>query len=144
MGDRLVARGGGSFRDAVNWLFIISATASTLGLTVVMPGLVPPADDQVIPHLLLPRPRSRDTTAVGRPIDHIGAGWDRRAHAIAAGSRLHAPSRPSQPVALPPVYDPNRESDPMDDDVDPRTDLVDSASVAHGYLVPRPSTDQVD
>jgi hypothetical protein len=144
MGDRLVARGGGSLRDAVNWLFIVSAATSALGLTVVLPGLVPPADDQVIPHLLMPRPRSRDTTAVDRPIDHIGAGWDRGAHARAARSRLHASSQRGQPAAFSPVYGTNQESDQPDDDVDPRTDLLDSASAAHGYLVPRPSTDQVD
>ena len=139
-----MVRGGGSMRDAINWLFVVSAATSTLGLIVVMPGLVPPEDNQVIPHLLMLGPWSRDTTAVGRPIDHIGARLDQRAHALAVRSRLHTSSRPSPPVASPPVYDTNRESDPMDDDVDPRMDLLDSASVAHGYLVPRPSTDKVD
>src|SRR5215218_8157612 len=81
MGDRLVARGGASMRDAINWLFVVSAATSTLGLIVVMPGLVPPEDNQVIPHLLMLGPRSRDTTAVGRPLDHIGARLDQRAHA---------------------------------------------------------------
>jgi hypothetical protein len=128
----------------VNWLFIVSAATSTLGLTVVMPGLLPPPDYEVIPHLLMPGARSHDTIAVGQPTDHIGAGWDRRAYARSVRSRLHASSRRGQPAASSPVYDTNQESDQTDDDVDPRTDLLDSASAAHGYLVPRPSTDQVD
>ena len=82
----------------------------------------------------------KDTTTMVRPTDHISAGSDRRTHALAARSLLRAPSRPSRPAAPSPVSDASQESDQRHDDVDRRTDLLESASVVHGYLVPRPST----
>jgi hypothetical protein len=137
-----VATPGGSVRVVVDWLFVVSVATLVLGLFIVMAELMPPADSHDFQIPQMRRTGSRDTTAVVRPTDHIGAGSDRRTHVLGARSLLHAPSRPSRPVALPPVYDADQESNQRND-VDPRTDLLDSASVAHGYLVPRPSTGKV-
>lgn len=134
---------GGSVRDGVDGLFVVSVATFALGLIMVMTGLMPPGESQDIDIPLMLGPGSRDTTAMVRPTDHIGAGSDRRTPLLAVRPRLHAPSQPSRPAASPPVHDARQECGRLDVDFTRCAYIRDSASVAHGYLVPRPSSGKV-
>jgi len=142
--EKLMGRTGGSTRDVGNWLFVVSVAAFALGLMLLMAGLVPPEDRRAVQASRLLGPRHSDTTAMVRANDHVVSGIDQRQWSMAMPAAPPAPTRLTRPAASPPVHDAGQESDQRDDGFSRRTYLLDSATVAHGYLVPRPNTDQVD
>jgi len=139
-----VRHAGESTRDVGNWLFVVSVAVFALGLILVMVELIPPEDRQNDYNPRVLRPRRSDTTSTVRANDHVISGSFRRHRSMAVGAVLPAPTRQTQPAASPPVHDAGHVSTTPHDDFSRRTYLLDSATVAHGYLVPRPNTDQVD
>jgi len=138
-----VATAGGSVHDVVDRLFAVSVATLALGLILVTAGLVLPADNQDIHYPLTLEPRGSDLPAISRPSDPIGTGSDRSTRSRATRSVLNAPSRQSRPAASPPVHGARKECGRLDQDFTRCAYIRDSANVAHGYLVPRPSTDKV-
>ena len=137
-------RAGESTRDVGNRLFVVSVAAFALGLILVMVGLVPPQDRQDVYNPRMLGPRSNDTTAMVRANDHVGSGSGQVKPSMAMPAVPPDPARLSRPAASPPVHDAGHVSSSPHDGFSRRTYLLDSATVAHGYLVPRPNTDQVD
>jgi hypothetical protein len=138
-----VRRADESTRDVGNWLFVVSVAAFALGLILVTAGLVPPQGRQDVYNPGMPGPHRIDMTAMIRANDHVGSGSeDKPTMVMPAGPA--DPARLARPTASPPLYEVGHTGSPLDDGFSRRTYLLDSATVAHGYLVPRPNTDQVD
>jgi hypothetical protein len=142
--EKLVRRAGESTRDAGNWLFVVSVAAFTLGLILVMVGLVSPVDRQNVYHVRMLGPRRNDTTVMVRANDHAGSGSGQVELSMAMPPVPPDPARLSRPAASPPAHDTGHVGSSQHDGFSRRTYLLDSATVAHGYLVPRPDTNQVD
>jgi len=129
--------------DVLNGLVVVSVAAFALGLILVMAGLVPPPDSQETHYPLMLGPRSRDTPTMPWPRDLTSSRSDRRTHARATRSNLHAPTFRSRLATPPPADSAHQECGGPDHDFTRCAYIRDSASVAHGYLVPRPSGDKV-
>jgi hypothetical protein len=141
--EKFVRCAGESTRDVGNRLFVVSVAAFALGLILVTAGLVSPRGRQDVYNPGMPGPHRNDMTATIRANDHAGSGSeDKPSMAMPAGPS--DPARLTRPAASPPIYEAGHTVSPLDDDFSRRSYLLHSATVAHGYLVPRPNTDQVD
>jgi len=127
-----------------NRLFVVSVAVFALGLILVTAALTPRQGRRDVSNPGMPGPRRNDTTVMVRANDHAVSGSGQVKPSIAMPTGQSDPVRLTRPAASPPVNNVGHVGTAPHDDFSRRTYLLDSATVAHGYLVPRPNTDQVD
>ena len=130
-------------RDVVNGLVVASVATFSLGLILVMAGLAPRVNKQSVHMPLMLDPQNSDTATMPERSDSVSSRLDRGTHLPARRSVLHATTSPTRPAASPPADSARQECGGPDHEFTRCAYIRDSASVAHGYLVPRPSTGKV-